>query len=100
MEVQARDARESSAEATRIALATAKAAQKSAEAANAQIQMMKDKERPRIQVTALAFARISPYSLSKIPLEFLNVGAMVALNVSAKAGGRISSKGLPKRESM
>jgi hypothetical protein len=50
MEAQAKDARESGAEATRIALATAKAAQKSADAAFAQIETLKAKERARIRI--------------------------------------------------
>jgi hypothetical protein len=57
MEAQAKDARESSAGATKIALATAQAARKSADAAMAQIQLMKEqshrmveKERARLKV--------------------------------------------------
>jgi hypothetical protein len=50
MESQAKDARESGAEATRIALATAKAAQKSADATAAQIEFMKSKERAQLRM--------------------------------------------------
>ncbi|MGD0548817.1 MAG: hypothetical protein ABR991_13510 [Terracidiphilus sp.] len=50
MENQAKDARESSAEATKIALATAQAAQKSADAAFAQVEMVKSKERAQLRI--------------------------------------------------
>jgi hypothetical protein len=50
MEAQAKDAREAGAEATKIALATAQAAQTSADVAMAQIRLIKDKERGRLRI--------------------------------------------------
>jgi hypothetical protein len=50
MDKGAKDAQESGAKATEIALETAQAAQNSADASMAQIQMMKDKERGRLRI--------------------------------------------------
>jgi hypothetical protein len=50
METQAKDARESGVEATKIALATAQAAQKTADATAAQIEIVKSKERAHLRI--------------------------------------------------
>ena len=68
MQKQARDSRESFTKLAEIILANAKAAQKSADAANAQIQMMKDKERPRLSI------ELEPMKFrDEIPLLFLSL---------------------------
>jgi hypothetical protein len=83
METGAKDARESGAEATRIALATAKAAQKSADAANAQIQMMKDKERARISVS-VSNEEFEADMFDSITIKITNDGTTSAFDVRAK----------------
>jgi len=69
-------------------------AQKSADAANAQIQMMKDKERARIQVTPLDFEVIEPTEPNKIMIEFVNIGPTHAFDVRVEAGGKVTVDGL------
>jgi hypothetical protein len=89
METQAKDARESNAEATRIALATAKAAQKSAEAANAQIKLMKDRERARIAVEILPLETLEfGAGDNRVNIRFSNFGYSHALNVRASGDAR------------
>lgn len=88
MDTQARDARESSAEATRIALAAAKAAQKSADAAIAQIQMMIAKERAWIEITfaedsdAMTIRPDEMVTLGRFHLNLKNVGGTAARNIT------------------
>jgi hypothetical protein len=92
MDKQAADARESSEEATRIALATAKAAQQSAYAANSQVEMIKRKERARLVVRA--HAEPGPGFVIEddqghtiqaldVRIEIANEGETGAFNVSA-----------------
>lgn len=77
METGARDARESSDESTRIALATAKAAQKSAEAALLNIQAFINSERPWIS------AKIEPTPWGKgFNLIAVNKGRTPAMIIS------------------
>ena len=92
MEVQARDARESGVEATRIALATAKAAQKSADAALKTVQVMIDSERPWL-IAHMEQSKSSCLlengnvrftwtvkNVGKSPAKLIEAGAMVSLD--------------------
>jgi hypothetical protein len=90
MEKQATEAQVSGVEATGIALATAQAAQKSADAANAQIQFMKDKERARLVIRRLDIPEIYPPESIlegrrplKVRVSVENLGASRAFNVRA-----------------
>jgi hypothetical protein len=98
METQAQDARESNAEATRIALATAKAAQTSANAAKDQIEMMKEKERARIQVIPLSFELVNPNEPEQIAIDFVNIGPTSAFNARVDAGARVLMEGFETQQ--
>jgi SOS-response transcriptional repressor LexA len=110
METQAKDARESGVEATKIALTTAQAAEKSAEAANAQIQFMKNKERARISITfpdgseSMTIYPDKIVSLGSFRLILKNVGSSVATNIAASydafAAEPTESGNAPKSEGM
>jgi hypothetical protein len=90
METGAKDARESGAEATRIALATAKAARASADAANAQIKMMKDKERARVdvEIQRIDILNLTVQGRNPITLKFRNLGLTRAFSFRAEADAR------------
>ena len=92
MESQAKDARESGAEATRIALATAKAAQKSGDAALRTVQVMIDSERPWL-IAHMEQSKSSCLlengnvrftwtvkNVGKSPAKLIEAGAMVSLD--------------------
>jgi hypothetical protein len=81
-----------------ITLATARAAEESAKAANAQIQMMKDRERARIHVTPLDFEVIEPAEPNKIMIEFVNIGPTNAFDVRVEAGGKVTVGGLEPQQ--
>jgi len=83
---------------TAILTESVAAAKASAKAASDQIGMMKDKEQALIQVVPLKLEKLAFYGANKIGLEVVNVGATVALEVSIKAGVRISAKGLKPEE--
>jgi hypothetical protein len=69
-----------------ITLATVRAAQESARVANAQIQMVKDKERARISVSvSIQEFEVNPaYSFDAIPIEIANDGTTSAFGVRAQ----------------
>lgn len=101
METQANDARESGAQtfavlkeqtdnlliSAKAATVSAMAAEESSKAANAQIKMVRDKERARISVSVTANElEISPsHSFDVIPIEITNYGVTSAFGVRAKA---------------
>lgn len=72
----------------------AMAADENAKAALQQIQMMKDKERARIQVTPLDFETVDADGPNNIGLEFVNIGPTIAFDVKVDAGGRVIVTGL------
>jgi hypothetical protein len=82
MERQAKDAQESGAKATEIALATAQAAQKSADVAAAQIKLMKEKERARLALIVKPLNEIEVSDGSgDIEMQIGNFGSTHAFNV-------------------
>ncbi|MHB1744791.1 MAG: hypothetical protein ACYCPO_14175 [Acidobacteriaceae bacterium] len=70
------------------------AAKDSAKAANDQIEMMKGKERARIQIIPLNFEVIEPTEPNKIMIEFVNIEPTNAFDVRVEAGGKITVDGL------
>ncbi len=81
-----------------ITLATARAAEESAKAASAQIQMMKDRERARIHITPLDFEVIETTEPNKIMIEFVNIGPTNAFDVRVEAGGKVTVHGLEQEQ--
>jgi len=77
-----------------VGLAAANAAQESAKAANDQIEMMKEKERARLQVTPLDFDAVDPAEPNKIMIEFVNIGPTNAFDVRVEAGAKVTVDGL------
>jgi len=77
---------------------SALASEESAKAANAQIKMMKNKERARIQVTPAKIDIVDADEPNNIGLEFLNIGPTSAFGVRVDAGGRITVTGLESEE--
>jgi hypothetical protein len=96
METQAEDARESGAEATRIALATAQAARKSADAAKDQIQMMKNRERARLAVKVFRIGTLyfGQLKWNPIKIEIENFGPTNAFNVRASGDANAIVEGI------
>ena len=76
----------------------AEAALESAKAANAQIKMMKDKERARIQIKPANLDTVDADEPNNIALDFLNIGPTNAYGVTVDAGGRIVVTGLDPEE--
>jgi hypothetical protein len=70
------------------------AAKDSAKAANDQIEMMKGKERARIQVTPLDFDTVILDEPNQIMIEFVNIGPTNAFDVRVEAGGKVTVDGL------
>lgn len=85
---------------TQILRDSVAAAQKSADAALAQIQMMKEKERARIQVTPRDFdiVQIGENDNNHMVIEFLNLGPTNAFNVRAEGDGRFTVKDFDSQE--
>lgn len=81
-----------------ITLATARAASESAKAANAQIKIMKDKERARIKVTPVRVDIVDADEPNNMGLIFLNIGPTNAYGVQVNAGGRIVVTGFDPEE--
>ncbi|MGA3371637.1 MAG: hypothetical protein ABSC48_07735 [Terracidiphilus sp.] len=76
-----------------VALVAANAAKESAKAANDQIEMMKSKERARIQVTPLDFDAVDPTEPNKIMIDFVNIGPTNAFDVRVEAGAKVTVEG-------
>ena len=104
METQAQEARKSAAQtfdvfkeqtdnlliSAKAATVSAMAAKDSAKAANDQIEMMKEKERARVQVTPLDFDAVDPTEPNKIMIEFVNIGPTNAFDVRVEAGAKVT----------
>jgi hypothetical protein len=104
MKTQATDARESGAQTFSIlkeqtdnllisanaATVSAMAADESAKAANAQIQMMKDKERARVavEITPIETLDTAITGTNRIVLKFRNLGPTRAFNVTSEGDAR------------
>ncbi|MFZ1086867.1 MAG: hypothetical protein WAN35_18030 [Terracidiphilus sp.] len=110
METGAKDARESGAEATRIALATAKAAQASADAALKTVQVMIDSERPWV-IASMEQSKGSCLldngnvrftwtvkNVGKSPAKLIEAGAMVSLDTMGPPLDKIQYKMEPLDE--
>jgi hypothetical protein len=128
MEQQGKDARQSAADASLVAQRTldtltkqasvmefqagqmvnqtlsiqssVSAAQASADAANSQIKLMKDKERARIQVKPIDFDTVylDENKSNYMTIEFLNLGPTHALNVRAEGDGWFTVKDFDPQE--
>lgn len=70
METQVRDARDASAEASSIALSTARAAQENAAAAVAQLEMVKSKERAQLRIEFDELNLVYDQKLGGYPVRF------------------------------
>lgn len=104
METQANDARQSGAEATRIALTTAQAAQTSANAALKTVQVMIDSERPWV-IAHMERSKTQCFldngnvrftltikNVGKSPAKLIEAGAMVSLDTIGPPADQIDYK--------
>lgn len=81
-----------------ITLATARAAEESAKAANAQIQMLKNQERARIAVKIFPIETLDlePDGKNSVKMEIENLGPSHAHNVRSSATARVVVKGFDR----